>query len=426
MKNKETWINITIWVFIVVFLVLGAYSIVDHGPHRTISPEGLWAYNNDDTKYIRAAATLLETGMLTYNYPDEPTVFIMPGIVFVLAPFVHYMGQEGTIWAFKIFQLILQALNLYLIFLIAQKVFGNKVGLLALAISATYVANFYAVNVVLTEVIFLTLFLALILSTLKAIEGPTKKAYAAAGWWWALAMLFRPSIALFPIVILIIWLVKRYTLTDITRYTFTVLGILVIVLAPWWTRNFVQFGQFIPLTLSSGNPMLQGTFMYGVYTPNPAEEALIDWSRFEAPNIEGLPREIASNTQELAMARFRMGELFRQQPWEYLRFYTIDKTIAQWRVPFVWYSMFGLDMEHIITQHLAIMAFFLIGLVMVLWDKHRSTYSLFLILTLLYFNVIHLLFLPFSRYMYPVMSIAIIFAAYCIIQVISKLKFQKF
>lgn len=38
------------------------------------------------------------------------------------------------------------------------------------------------------------------------------------------------------------------------------IGIGLIVLGPWWARNYIQFDKFIPLTAGAGNPLLLGTY----------------------------------------------------------------------------------------------------------------------------------------------------------------------
>jgi len=35
----------------------------------------------------------------------------------------------------------------------------------------------------------------------------------------------------------------------------------VAVVSPWWIRNYREYGEFIPLAASSGNPLLQGTYV---------------------------------------------------------------------------------------------------------------------------------------------------------------------
>ncbi|MDR1101330.1 MAG: glycosyltransferase family 39 protein [Clostridiales bacterium] len=398
----------------IVFLALAVFSIINYGPFATL--DELELYNNDDSKYLRAAETLINTGTLTYNNPSEPTVFIMPGIIFLLTPFVALFGQNGAVLAFKIFQALLQMLNLWLVWLIAKRCFDKKIAILAVIISIFYIADFYAMNTVLTEVVFKTLVISMIFFTIKAFEAPGIKSYIPAGIFWAVAILFRPTILLFPIVVLIIWIVKRYRFTDILKYSFLVLSIAVLFLSGWWIRNYIQFDKFIPLTLSTGNPMLQGTYID--YQKDESEEMILDYTQVHLPNLEGLPSEIVDNIRETEIAKYRLKQLFPLKPVQFISWYTIGKTAYQWSMPFVWRPIMNVPLTLIYAQHSIIITFFLIGLMLALFDKQRNYKWLFLFLTILYFNCIHLPFYAFSRYIFPCMPLVIIFAAYGIFRVI--------
>ena len=40
-----------------------------------------------------------------------------------------------------------------------------------------------------------------------------------------------------------------------------------VIMSPWWIRNYLEYGEFIPLAASSGNPFLQGTYINYEQTP---------------------------------------------------------------------------------------------------------------------------------------------------------------
>ncbi|GHV16247.1 hypothetical protein FACS189425_00170 [Clostridia bacterium] len=415
-KGKWKWLAISLAI---IYVVLGVFSIINYGPFATLSDQ--FAYDNDDSKYIRAADTFLKTGTLTYNYVDQPTAFIMPGIIFALTPFVALFGEQGSVLGFKIFQLILQVFCLYLVWLIAKKMFDKRVALVAVIVSVFYFADYYALNVILTEVIFKTLLLTLVLFTLQALESHTVKNYILAAVFWSIAALFRPTIAAYPLIVLIIWLVKRFHFTYILNYSALVAGIFVVLLSPWWIRNYAQFGEFIPFTASTGDPMFLGTYIN--YEEHPEEEALLDYSTLQMPeNYENLYDEFKNNIKETAMAKYRLETLVPLNPAGYAHWYTIGKTLYQWRMPFVWRPVLNLTLAQIFAEHLLIVFFFLSGLVLALLDKRKNASWLFLALIPLYYNCIHLPFYAFSRYIYPAMPIVIMFASYSSIRIYDGIK----
>ena len=130
-------------------------------------------YNNDDVKYLRSADTFNKTGKITYRNPNEETVFIMPGIVLLLSPFVKIFGIAGAVIPFRIFNAIITAISLYFLFKIALKVFDERVALITLILNVIYIPNIYATTQVLTESAFLFLFMGLVLVSIYAIK--TKK-----------------------------------------------------------------------------------------------------------------------------------------------------------------------------------------------------------------------------------------------------------
>ncbi|MDR0931306.1 MAG: glycosyltransferase family 39 protein [Clostridiales bacterium] len=409
--HKFNYTNAIIITILALFAAISIYNIWQGGWHYTLGDFS--TYNNDDVKYLRSAETLLKSGILSYRYPLTPTVFIMPGIIFALLPFVATFGQQGAVLPFKIFQIILQTLNLFLIYKIAKHIFNKKIAIISMLISLVYVADYYASTLILTEVIFRTLFLLLMYFSTLALERGTAKMYIISGIIWSIAILFRPTIAAFPAVIFIMWLIRKVPFTTMLKNGAIVLGIMLVFLTPWWVRNAIVFHEFIPLTVASGNPMLQGTYiMYDQSTDDG-----LDYSQFEYTQ-----NELVDDRLESAIAKFRLKNLFPANPLGYINWYTIGKTVYQWVLPFVWTPTLGLTIRQIAIEHIIIVIAFLLGLALCLCTRDKSKWQKwYLFITILYFNCIHLPFYAFSRYIYPVMSLCIMFAAYLLYWIYKKL-----
>lgn len=67
----------------IIFITAGIISIILYGNSLLLG--SLQKFNNDDVKYIRSAWNLLDNKILSYENIKEPTVFIMPGLTYVLA-----------------------------------------------------------------------------------------------------------------------------------------------------------------------------------------------------------------------------------------------------------------------------------------------------------------------------------------------------
>ena len=395
---------ITLAVIIVVFLCVSAIGIYMYGPFETLG--SFEKYDNDDVKYLRSAETLIKAGKFTYKYVDQSTVFIMPGLTLVLVPFVALFGQAGAVLPFKIFQALLSAISIVLVYLIGKKVGGRRrIGILSAGLSLFYIAEYFAMNVVLTEVIFRFLFLLLVNLLLVAFSSKRMLHYCLAGIVWSSMIMFRPTAGLIPFVVLVIWIIKKYTLKEMFKFGLAVSLIFLIVISPWWIRNYQTFGKFIPLTLSSGNPMLQGTYFN--YENSEEENAIME---SVSPFIYYGNDEITTDQIELDYAKLRVSTMFSHYPLKYTYWYTIGKTLHQWATPYVWASMFGLSYKSIFSAHLFYVFAFIVSVIAYILDKkRRNSAGAFLLLLVIYFNCIHLPYYAFSRYVYPVMPFMFVF-----------------
>ena len=175
-------------------------------------------FDNDDVKYLRSADTLIKTGKLTYKDVNKSTVFIMPGIVLFLVPFVKLFGLEYATIFVRIAQAVIQGITLYLIFKTYLKLFNEKVALIGLILNIIYIPNIYITTVILTETLFTFFLVTCIYFLIQAVKNKNKKTYLVAGVFWALATMFRASIALLPVVVFCIWFVHKYTIKEMISF----------------------------------------------------------------------------------------------------------------------------------------------------------------------------------------------------------------
>ncbi len=395
-ETKRT--KIILALIIGIFTLIGIFSVFYYGNSLLLG--SLEKFNNDDVKYIRSAWTLLDTGKFTYQNPANPTVYIMPGLTFLLSFFMLFFGKLSGIVAFKLFQVILQALSIYLLFLITRKLFNSKIGLIACLIDFFYTTELYTANLVLTESTFKFLLLLLIYITLLALEKKHLSLYLLGGIVWTAAIYFRPTIGAFPLIILILWIKEKYSWREIIKYTVSVLLVFIALMSPWWIRNYHIFDRFIPLTLSSGNPFLQGTFIH------------YDQSSGRISYPAGA-NEIEHDANEKEAGLERLKIYIPQEPIKYLYWYTLGKTLFFWSTPFYWKEILGSPFIFVYPYHVLILGFAIYGYI-----KHRklhgksSSNQRLILLTIVYFNLVYLPYYTFSRYAFPIMPLVMIWAAY--------------
>ena len=240
-----------------------------------------------------------------------------------------------------------------------------------------------------------------------------------------LLVLFRPTILPFPIVIFCIWLIKKYKVKEMVKFALPVILIVVTMLTPWWIRNAVVFNRFVPLTLASGNPMLQGTYIFYDSSNDPLDySALIKEYNPELDYTQYGTGEIINDKVERAKSKIRFHEVMTQKPVRYFLWYTIGKTLMNFGAPFY----FRTQLIHFcalgVIEHIFILVSAIIGFI--LYKKKNKNvpkpYFWMASIAILFFNCIHLPFYCFPRYVFPVIPFLMMFSAYAINLFISRKK----
>ncbi|MEO3947729.1 glycosyltransferase family 39 protein [Gorillibacterium sp. CAU 1737] len=380
--------------------VLGAIICLAYGDSLLL---GNYAQmNNDDVKYIRSAEILLSHGMLTYHNPDQPTAFIMPGLPLLVAFFRSFLGRDEAVMAFRLFQCVLQAGSVYLIYLLSRQFFSRKVAMIAAVLAALYVPSYYASAVVLTETTFTFLLLLSTLLTVGAVRTKKWSLYGIIGVLWAFMTYLKPQSLLFPAILFILWLVTRHSWRDMLRFGVLMAMIFVLLLSPWWIRNERTFGEPILLTESSGNPLLLGTF---IYYGAPSEGFFVQYPQYR----DNLVSQSDRANQETAIRIIRYG--FTHQPFKYLLWYLVEKPAEFFRKPFYWEPILGLSKMTVRVYHYLYVALGLIGVIHTFFSgKWKRLVPLYLVIG--YFMGVYIPFVVFSRYGYPLMLMLMPLIAY--------------
>lgn len=67
----------------IIFTAAALISVFKYG--NSLLMGSLHKFDNDDVKYIRSAWNLLDNKIISYENIKEPTVYIMPGLTYVLS-----------------------------------------------------------------------------------------------------------------------------------------------------------------------------------------------------------------------------------------------------------------------------------------------------------------------------------------------------
>ena len=298
--------------------------------------------------------------------------------------------------------------------------YSSGAGLAAAFLAAIYSAAVYVTNLILTEAVFAFLFVLLFYVSFEAVDRKSMKLYLWGGVVLGLATLFRPTVLLYPVAIFVIWFIKKYKAAEMLKYGSAVVGVVILILSPWMVRNYVVFDRFIPLTISSGNPFAQGTYIDYDQEAEVENDRSIDYVGIITKRAaeKGMDINDAANDEivldfvEKQRGIIRVEQVMTEEPLRYIKWYTIGKTAENWSRPFLWINLFGTEFKLTNNQHTAYLILGFIGILYTFLRKRQNPFFYMALLTILYFNTVYLPFYCFSRYMYPVMFCWMLFAGF--------------
>lgn len=365
--------------------------------------------DSDDMGYVRSALTFLETGMLTYHSPDMPTVHIMPGQTFLLALIFLLFGKGsfGMLMGKLIF-IVLGTFNLLMVYKIG-KIIGNRfIGLLAAAMLAVFIPQILTDNLFITEAPFMLVLFLLVYYSIKLANEPGNWKYFFILMLSYLAVImFKATFALYPVLLLLYFISKKYPV-KIGLKQFGVAAImLLLVLGPWWARNYVHFGEFIPLTGGGGNPLLLGTYQgAGVNYGEPYQEAF-DNIKEQFKDQNAYYRLLAQHE----LAKERISIWWADDRESFLQTYLMTKPMVQWKTQFYWIEIYGFSKPQVNDIHQRIVDWSLWSLLALFFVRDRWREYLLLISIVVYNLGLNSVYFAFPRYNQPLMFILFIMIA---------------
>ncbi|MCX8128951.1 MAG: glycosyltransferase family 39 protein [Clostridia bacterium] len=371
--------------------------------------KNLLTLGSDDINYIKSAIVLAERGTFTFHNYNEPTVFIMPLYPMFLASVFKIFGYGlASLQIVRVIQAVLSCITIILVYLTAKFYFNKVTGLIAALLMAFYIPNIITVGYMLTETVFTMLLCLLIYLSLRFLSEPGYMKVTILGLIWTAATLCRPTVALYPILFFFYLLVNfKMKVTQIIKYGAVMLAVFSIIMSPWWLRNYREYGEFIPLAASSGNPMLQGTYVDYKQTPENIVYYKLGRNAYETNRIE------------VSVAKDRIKAELNRDFFGYIRWFILGKTFYLWNSAFYWKQFFGISRYFVLAHHYIILLGFL-GIALLLFNKiHKYVLPISVIL---YFNAVHCVYMAFDRYAFPLLPLLSVFSAYFIYTVYSLCK----
>jgi 4-amino-4-deoxy-L-arabinose transferase-like glycosyltransferase len=214
----------------------------------------------DDSLFYEGVARGLALGR-GYVEPwlGQPTAQWPPAYPAALAVLYKLFGQH--ILLAKGFNVALGAICIVLVYIIARRIFDRRVAALGALTLAAFPGQIYFSTLILTETLFATVFLLVILlALLWTVERD--------GHWWQVlllgaligyAALVRAEGIFLALMVGLLWLFTVRPWRRLLLYAPVLVAGVVLTLTPWTVRNAIQLHQFVPMRTST-----EGTFALGL------------------------------------------------------------------------------------------------------------------------------------------------------------------
>lgn len=392
-------------ISISVLLIISIFEAIKNNNYFLLG--NLQKLNNDDVRYINTAKILIAKHELYYY--GVKTAFIMPLYPLFLSLILSVFGTGNDgLTAVRVIQCLLQGVTLYFIYFIAKELFNRKVAIITSFLFVLYLPEIVAPNMILTEVLFQFLIITMFYFSIISIKENKIKYYSITAFLWTLACLTRPNAAVFPVFIIIYWIVNKYSWKEMLKYTILTFLIFITIFTPWWVRNYNLTGKFILFTNSSANPKLLGALIFNE-PPSFAKNIPTKYGMIKFEKNMYLP-----NNQQNQLANYIIKTGFKTEPLRYFTWYTIGKTIMLYILPYYWKSILGINYIIMLLLQFIYLILSVLGIISIIKErKNRMLIVMFAITTIVYWP-----FFAFSRYGFPNMFMIIIFAAYKISNII--------
>ncbi len=359
--------------------------------HRTT----VYMYH-DELLYDQMARHVVLDGYLGQG--SAPDAFVTPlyplfvALMYKLSMILHgqLLPQTRLIHEVFLAQQVLSLLGIVAAYEVARLLANKWAGLAAAVLSLVYLPNGFVGVMLLTEALFIPLLLCTLWAYVYAQRAGRTWAYGLTGALLGLTTLTRPTVLpLFAVFVFCDWLLRsaapaggwrRFIPARAFWFDNAVqLACLIVVMAPWWIRNAIDFHRFIPLDTEAGNPLLAGVSPYG---------------RVSITTLIAMSRALHESQQTFAIHYMLSG--FTHHFFLYAGWFLFGKLGPLLWLPYVYQYIPAFVLFHRVLLFAGALAMFI-----ALGSRRARGVSLSVLVML----AIQLVFLPIARYGYPVVVV---------------------
>lgn len=297
-------------------------------------------------------------------------------------------------------QVIAGTLAVPLTYLLGKRLFGAAVGLLAALLVATNSVLIHQVVLLQTEVLYTPaiLLVALALHEALSVDADTRegaKRFLLLGILVGFSDLLRPTLALFPLFVLLAVLVRTRSRRAVASALLCAAGAAVVV-APWAARNWNEYHVFLPLATSNA-VLWQGSPEYYHLTHDAGYSYMDVWTKVIFDQHDAMPDPGGIDGDRAWSARAVRS--IRAEPLVYLRYsaekavtFWVGDPLADWNGTFVmnpavfreWGASWLVTLQNLVSRALIFPALIALAILRRRWREMLPISSLLLYCTLLH------------------------------------------
>jgi len=262
-------------------------------------------YFGDSQSYWVLARAIARGDTYQYGSPDAK-VFRTPGYPLMLSPLFVVYGDHPPILAARIIGAVTGTMGVACVYWLARLQWTTRVGLVAALLAAIYPGAIAMSVFVLSEALFSPLMLLQLATWIHAVRadstGRARSWGAFSGLVAGLATLTRPSWLLFtPLAICVLAIPSGSRSRQLLVGSVMLVG-LALAMLPWWIRNALVTGRFVPTSLQMGVSLYDGW--------NPHATGASDLSF--VPSIEQEARRKLESSQSEDVIEYRLDRRFQE------------------------------------------------------------------------------------------------------------------
>lgn len=283
---------------------------------------------SDDNGYLTSGVTFARTGYIAYADPGLQTTAIGPGMPLLLGGLVALLGADpsGLVAAHIVFSCIglLTAIAAYLL---GALLCSRAAGLVAAGLCVLEPALLSTNIVFLTETPYMCLNLFAMYFFLASVREWRWSRYWAGVLCMCMAAFFK-GLGLLVLIAPAVLLVRRGTnLRQWLLRAGAALVAFVLLFIPWWVRNGLLTGEFVPFTANRGDIQLMGSYIGFGYPEGTYEDAVLQSDReaWEQGYQDDMERRFARRGE---MGKERLWQWFTENPLAFVASHLLYKPLA--------------------------------------------------------------------------------------------------